>query len=79
MVYILEQTVVSLSCNLQASDGLFSSVTSVTISVHDVNNNHPVFARESYVASVQEDSAVGNNPLYNKIIIYSYKEWQNIL
>ena len=65
----------SLSCNLQASDGLFSSVTKVTISVHDVNNNHPVFARESYVASVQEDSAVGKNPLYNNIsIIYSYKK-----
>lgn len=66
---------VSLSCNLQASDGLFSSATKVTISVHDVNNNHPVFARESYVASMQEDSAVGKNPLYNSIfIMYSYKE-----
>jgi len=75
MVYILVQTVVSLSCNLQASDGLFSSVATVNISVHDVNNNHPVFARESYVASVQEDSAVGKNLLYNNIfIIYSYKE-----
>jgi hypothetical protein len=67
--------VLSLSCNLQASDGLFSSAATVTISVHDVNNNHPVFARESYVASVQEDSALGKNPLYNSIfIIYSYKE-----
>jgi len=46
---------------VQASDGLFSNVATVTISVHDVNNNHPVFARESYVASVQEDSAVGTN------------------
>ena len=60
---------VSLFCNLQASDGLFSSVARVNISVHDVNNNHPVFARESYVASVQEDSAVGKNPLYNNIFI----------
>lgn len=64
----------SLSCNLQASDGLFSSVATVTIAVHDVNNNHPVFARESYVASVQEDSAVGKDPLCNSIfIIYGYK------
>ncbi|GFG39325.1 hypothetical protein Cfor_05830, partial [Coptotermes formosanus] len=46
---------------VQASDGLFSSVATVTISVHDVNNNHPVFARESYVASVQEDTAVGTS------------------
>lgn len=60
---------VPLSCNLQASDGLFSSVATVTISVHDVNNNHPVFARESYVASVQEDTAVGKNPLYTNIFI----------
>jgi hypothetical protein len=43
---------------------MFSSVASVTISVHDVNNNHPVFGRESYVVSVQEDAAVGKNFLY---------------
>jgi hypothetical protein len=55
---------VSLSCNLQASDGMFSSVATVTISVHDVNNNHPVFGRESYVVSVQEDTAIGKNSLY---------------
>ncbi|PNF35261.1 hypothetical protein B7P43_G04794, partial [Cryptotermes secundus] len=46
---------------LQASDGMFSSVATVTISVHDVNNNHPVFGRESYVVSVQEDTAIGTS------------------
>jgi hypothetical protein len=60
---------VPLSCNLQASDGLFSSVATVTISVHDVNNNHPVFARESYVASVQEDTALGKNLVYSTIFM----------
>jgi hypothetical protein len=48
-------------CTLQASDGMFSSVAAVTVSVHDVNNNHPVFGRESYVASIKEDTAVGKN------------------
>jgi hypothetical protein len=43
---------------------MFSSIATVTISVHDVNNNHPVFGRESYVVSVQEDAAVGKNSLY---------------
>ncbi|XP_021925581.1 cadherin-87A isoform X2 [Zootermopsis nevadensis] len=46
---------------VQASDGMFSSVATVTVAVHDVNNNHPVFGRESYVASVQEDAAVGTS------------------
>ncbi|KAJ4434750.1 hypothetical protein ANN_23319, partial [Periplaneta americana] len=46
---------------VQASDGKFSSVATVTISVHDVNNNHPVFGRESYVALIQEDAAVGTS------------------
>jgi hypothetical protein len=50
-----------LYCNVQASDGMFSSVATVTISVHDVNNNNPLFGRESYVASIQEDTAVGKN------------------
>jgi hypothetical protein len=52
----------ALYCNVQASDGMFSSVATVTISVHDVNNNHPVFGRESYVASIQEDTVIGKNP-----------------
>lgn len=51
----------TLYCNVQASDGMFSSVATVTVAVHDVNNNHPVFGRESYVASVQEDAAVGKD------------------
>jgi hypothetical protein len=61
--YILKDSVPS-SCNFQASDGMFSNVATVTISVHDVNNNHPVFGRESYVVSVQEDAAIGKNSLY---------------
>jgi hypothetical protein len=70
--------VVPLSCNLQASDGLFSSVATVTISVHDVNNNHPVFERESYIASVQEDTAVGKNPLYSNIFMLLLHELQRM-
>jgi hypothetical protein len=56
-----------LSRNFQASDGKFSSVATVTVSVHDVNNNQPVFGRESYVASVQEDAPTGKNSLYKKV------------
>jgi hypothetical protein len=82
MLYISKGSVPS-SCNLQASDGMFSSVATVTISVHDVNNNHPVFGRESYVVSVQEDAAVGKNYLYKynpshflvSYINFSYTEY----
>jgi hypothetical protein len=62
---------VSSSCNLQASDGMFRSVATVTISVHDVNNNHPVFGRESYVVTLQEDTAIGKNSSYTNTTFHT--------
>ncbi|PSN52632.1 hypothetical protein C0J52_14597, partial [Blattella germanica] len=50
-----------ITLTVEANDGIFSSVATVNITVHDVNNNHPVFGRESYVASVQEDTPIGTS------------------
>lgn len=44
---------------LQASDGKFNSQCLVHITVLDVNNNHPEFEQETYVASLPEDIPVG--------------------
>ncbi|XP_046393425.1 cadherin-87A-like [Ischnura elegans] len=44
---------------LEATDGLFTNTTNVRIAVRDVNNNAPVFDKESYVADVQEDAPIG--------------------
>lgn len=44
---------------LQASDGLFTSNCSVNITVLDVNNNVPLFQRQSYVSTVKEDTPIG--------------------
>ncbi|XP_047099103.1 cadherin-87A [Schistocerca piceifrons] len=46
---------------VQASDGVFANTATVRITVRDVNNNSPVFERESYVASIQEDSPIGTS------------------
>ncbi|XP_071455526.1 cadherin-87A [Hetaerina americana] len=45
---------------LEATDGMFTNTTNVRISVRDVNNNAPVFDKESYVAVVQEDAPIGS-------------------
>nr|CAD7400227.1 unnamed protein product [Timema poppensis] len=46
---------------VEAKDEKFSSTATVNISVRDVNNNQPLFTRESYVASIQEDTPVGTS------------------
>ncbi|XP_063226687.1 cadherin-87A isoform X2 [Bacillus rossius redtenbacheri] len=50
-----------IQLTIEASDEQFTTTAAVNISVRDVNNNHPVFGRESYVASVQEDTPVGTS------------------
>nr|CAD7588330.1 unnamed protein product [Timema genevievae] len=50
-----------ISLVVEAKDEKFSSSATVHISVRDVNNNQPVFTRESYVASIQEDTPVGTS------------------
>lgn len=46
---------------VQANDGLFTSNCSVNITVLDVNNNPPIFQRQSYVSTVNEDTPVGTS------------------
>ncbi|RZF35066.1 hypothetical protein LSTR_LSTR009658 [Laodelphax striatellus] len=46
---------------IEASDGIFSSRCDVNITVLDVNNNSPIFERESYVATVKEDTPIGTS------------------
>ncbi|XP_065338532.1 cadherin-87A [Cloeon dipterum] len=46
---------------IQASDGLFSDMTNITLTIKDINNNAPVFEMDFYVATVQEDAAIGTS------------------
>lgn len=48
-----------VNLQVQASDGEFTDVTEIKITVRDINNNHPVFEKDTYTASVQEDTDVG--------------------
>ncbi|KAE8740358.1 hypothetical protein FOCC_FOCC014138, partial [Frankliniella occidentalis] len=49
----------TIALTVQASDGKFSSQCIVHITVLDVNNNHPEFEQETYLASLPEDIPVG--------------------
>lgn len=53
--------------HVKASDGKFSAQCIVHITVLDVNNNHPEFEQETYLASLPEDIPVGKHPstIYN--------------
>jgi len=44
---------------LKASDGLFSTLCDVNITLRDVNNHAPVFSRKHYVASIEENLPIG--------------------
>ncbi|KAK9728307.1 Cadherin domain [Popillia japonica] len=46
---------------IEANDNKYTSSTLVNISVRDVNNNAPVFERENYVVSVDEDMSIGSS------------------
>ncbi|KAJ1523428.1 hypothetical protein ONE63_001290 [Megalurothrips usitatus] len=49
----------TIDLTVQASDGKFSSQCIVHITVLDVNNNHPEFEQETYLASLPEDIPIG--------------------
>ncbi|XP_055710433.1 cadherin-87A isoform X2 [Phlebotomus papatasi] len=44
---------------VEASDGLFSTLCDVNITIRDVNNHAPQFSRDSYVVTIAENSPVG--------------------
>jgi hypothetical protein len=44
---------------LKASDGLFSTLCDVNITLRDVNNHAPVFSRKHYMASIEENLPIG--------------------
>ena len=44
---------------LQASDGLYSTLCEVNITLRDVNNHAPVFSRKHFVTSVEENLPIG--------------------
>lgn len=43
----------------QADDGLFSTICHVNITIRDVNNHSPQFARDHYMTSIAENSPIG--------------------
>lgn len=45
--------------DVEASDGLFSTLCKVNITIRDVNNHPPIFSRDNYMSSVEENAAVG--------------------
>ncbi|XP_066591300.1 cadherin-87A [Prorops nasuta] len=48
-----------IALTIQASDGIFSDVALVNITIRDVNNNAPVFPQDLYTASIPEISPIG--------------------
>jgi hypothetical protein len=47
----------------QATDGLFSEEVTITVTVSDVNDNPPVFGRDSYSVAVLENRPQGTSTL----------------
>lgn len=45
---------------VEASDGLFTTLCNVNITIRDVNNHAPQFSRSNYLASIEENFAIGN-------------------
>lgn len=44
---------------VEASDGLFTTLCNVNITIRDVNNHAPQFSREHYLASIEENFPIG--------------------
>ncbi|XP_070490349.1 cadherin-87A isoform X2 [Chironomus tepperi] len=49
----------SIVFSVEASDGLYSTLCDVNITLRDVNNHAPVFSRKHYVASIEENLPIG--------------------
>lgn len=45
--------------SLQASDGLYTTLCNVNITIRDVNNHAPLFSREHYLTSIEENFPIG--------------------
>uniref|UniRef100_A0A182VQ55 Cadherin domain-containing protein n=1 Tax=Anopheles minimus TaxID=112268 RepID=A0A182VQ55_9DIPT len=43
----------------QATDGLYTTLCNVNITIRDVNNHAPQFARENYLTSIEENFPIG--------------------
>lgn len=43
----------------QASDGLYSTLCNVNITIRDVNNHAPMFNRDHFVTSIEENLPIG--------------------
>ncbi|CAH1126852.1 unnamed protein product [Ceutorhynchus assimilis] len=50
-----------ITLTVLATDGKFTATTLVNITVLDVNNNSPIFLKESYLEAVAEDVPIGTN------------------
>ncbi|XP_060523658.1 cadherin-87A isoform X2 [Cylas formicarius] len=48
-----------ISLTILATDGEYTTTTLVNITVLDINNNAPIFSKESYVEAVPEDVPIG--------------------
>ncbi|XP_058116398.1 cadherin-87A [Anopheles ziemanni] len=44
---------------VEATDGLYTTLCSVNITIRDVNNHAPLFAREHYLTSIEENLPIG--------------------
>jgi hypothetical protein len=53
-----------VTLQVQASDGIFTDTTEVKLTIRDINNNAPVFDKETYSATVPEDASIGNAFLF---------------
>lgn len=53
----------------QASDGLYSSVCNVNVTIRDVNNHSPQFTRDNYLASIAENTPIGNVSQFTALIL----------
>ncbi|XP_059616920.1 cadherin-87A [Phlebotomus argentipes] len=45
---------------VEASDGLFTTLCDVNITIRDVNNHAPQFTRDNYVVTIAENSPIGS-------------------
>jgi hypothetical protein len=51
---------IEISLNfLQASDGLYSALCDVNITLRDVNNHAPLFGRSHYITTIEENLPIG--------------------
>ena len=49
----------NLYLHLQATDGLFTTLCNINITIRDVNNHAPQFPEDNYVVSIEENFPIG--------------------